>query len=132
MDIHEEEIRKFKAILDFLKRLAENGVTPLIEKQILLMLDDCLPFFSHLTMSHVFPKIHRITVNRNVLGSNKRICDINLLKYPPADKVSKYGRCNLPNQSVLYGSMFNLTSINEIRPKVGDLVTRSIWKITAL
>ncbi|MBX7206103.1 MAG: hypothetical protein K1X81_11835 [Bacteroidia bacterium] len=129
IDISEKEVRKFKAILDYLKRLADDGVTPLIEKQILLMLDDCLPFFSHLTMEHIFPQLHRITINRNVLGSNKRIWDIAHLKYPPPDRVTKYGRCNLPKQSAFYGAMFDMTCINELRPKVGDLVTHSVWRI---
>lgn len=129
MDISESEIRKFNAILDYLKRLSEDGVNSLIEKQILLMLDDCLPFFAYLTMEDVFPELHRLTINKNVTGANKRIWDVNLLKYPPKEKVDKYGRCNLPRQSVLYSSMVNMTSINEMRPKVGDLITNSVWKI---
>lgn len=129
IDISENEVKKITAILDYLNRLAEDGVTPLLEKQILLMLEDCLPFFAHLTMEHVFPKIHRITINKNVVGTNKRIWNIDQLKYPPADKVTKYGRCNLPQQSVFYGAMYDMTCINELRPKVGDLVTHSVWNI---
>jgi hypothetical protein len=129
IDISENEVKRITAILDYLKHLAEDGVTPLLEKQILLMLDDCITFFAHLTMQHVFPQLHRITINRNVVKTNKRIWNIDQLKYPPADKVTKYGRCNLPKQSVFYGAMFDMTCINELRPKVGDLVTHSVWKI---
>lgn len=129
IDISEKEVKNFSAILHYLKLLAEDGVNSLIEKQILLMLDDCLPFFAHLTMEHVFPQLHRITINRNVVGTNKRIWNIDQLKYPPADKVTKYGRCNFPKQSVFYGAMFDMTCINELRPKVGDLVTHSVWKV---
>lgn len=128
-DTPKDDVKKFQKLLDYFKQLAEDGVTPLIEKQLLLMLDTSVPFFSNLVMRDVFPEIHRLTINKRVLGKNKRIRDINFLKYPPADKVTKYGRCNYPKQSVLYASFIKMTAMNEIQPRVGDLVTESIWRV---
>ncbi|MFC4875063.1 hypothetical protein [Negadavirga shengliensis] len=128
-DISKKEVENFRKLLEYLKRLSEDGVTPLIEKQLLLMLDNSIPFFSHLVMTDIFPEIHRLTINKRVLGTNKRIREIKYLKYPPADKVSKYGRCNFPKQSVLYASFIHMTAMNETRPRIGDLVTQSVWRV---
>ncbi|MEO8933842.1 MAG: hypothetical protein ABI295_05995 [Xanthomarina sp.] len=124
----QQDVTNFKNLLVYLKRLSEDGVNSLIEKQLLLMLDSCIPFFSHLIMKDVFPEIHRLTINKNVLGANKRIREIKYLKYPPAEKVSKYGRCNLPKQSIFYGSFLSFTSMNEMKPQTGDLITESVWR----
>ncbi len=128
-DIKEIDVKNFEALLDYFKRLLEDGVNSLIEKQLLLMLDYSIPFFSNLVLSAVFGELSRITINRNVVGSNKRIHDIKLLKYPPASKVTKYGRCNLPGQSVLYASFLSFTALNEMKPKVGDLITETTWRV---
>lgn len=128
-DISEDEVKKFQGLVEYLKRLADDGITPLIERQVLAMLDNATPFFTHLVMVDTFHEFHRITINKNVLGENKRIRDIQYLKYPPADKISRYGRCNLPRQSVLYGSFMYLTTLSELKPRVGDLITHSIWRV---
>lgn len=128
-DINEVEVKNFKALLDYFKQLSGDGVNTLIEKQLLLMLDFSIPFFSNLVLSDVFEEINRITINKNVVGANKRIHDIDFLKYPPANKVSKYGRCNLPGQSVFYSSFFSITALNEMKPKIGDLITQTTWRV---
>ena len=128
-DIKKEDVENFKKLLEFFKQLSEDGVSSLIEKQLLQLLENSVTFFSNLVMEEVFPEIHRLTINKRVLGDNKRIRDIKFLKYPPADKISRYGRCNCPKQSVLYSSLMGFTTMNEIRPSVGDLVTDSIWKV---
>lgn len=125
----EEQSKNFKELLDLLKKLSEDGVTPLIEKQTLLMLDHSLEFFSHLILESTFPQITRLTINRNVIGQNKRIDNIKYLKYPPRDKVKTYGRCNFPGQSILYGCFSITTAINELKPKVGDIITESTWTV---
>lgn len=127
-DISQEELDRFRHLLNYFKRLSEDGVTPLIEKQLLAMLDFSVPFFSNLVMQDRFPEIHRLTVNRRVVGVNKRIRDIKQLKYPPADKVTKYGRCNLPSQSVLYASFGPMIAISEVKPRIGDLITETTWR----
>ena len=128
-NIKNEDLDNLKSILNYLKQLSDDGVSPLIEKQILFLLDNLVPFFSNLVMTGIFPEIHRLTINERVLGENKRIRDFKYLKYPPANKVSYYGRCNYPQQSILYSSMFHVTTINEIQPRVGDLMTASIWRV---
>jgi hypothetical protein len=129
-DITRDEVEKFKKLLDYFKQLAEDGVTTLIEKQLLLMLDHAVPFFSHLVMTDIFPEIHRQTVNKRVLeGANKRIWNIKELKYPPKEKVKKYGRCNYRNQSILYSSFSSFTANNESQPRVGDIITETVWHV---
>ncbi len=128
-DTSKDEIEKFRKLLDYIKRLSEDGVTPLIEKQLLLMLNNSIQFFSHLILTDVFPEIHRLTINKRVIGSNNRIREINHLRYPPACKVSKYGRCNFPKQSVLYASFLHMTAMNETQPHIGDLITESVWRV---
>jgi len=128
-DIKENDLENFKRLLEYLKQLAEDGVTPLIEKQLLLMLDNTIPFFANLVLTEDFYELKRITINENVIGSNKRIYEIKYLKYPPSEKVKKYGRCNLPNQSIFYGSFLSMTALNEMRPKKGQLITESTWRL---
>ena len=128
-EITKDEVENFRKLLDYFRQLSEDGVTPLIEKQLLLMLDNSIPFFSHLIITDVFPEIYRLTINKRVVDSNKRIREIKHLKYPPADKVSKYGRCNFPKQSVLYASLLNMTAMNETQPRIGDLITESVWRV---
>ncbi len=127
-NINNEEVKRFKVLLAYLKQLAKDGVTPLIEKQLLLLLDNLIPFFSHFILTKEFYEIKRVTINKRVVGSNKRITEIKHLKYPPAELVEKYGRCNFPKESVLYASFFDLTILNELKPDVGDLVTFSTWR----
>ena len=103
-DIEAKDLQNFKVLLEFLKQLAEDGVTSSIEKHLLSMMDNTIPFFANLVMTEDFYELKRITINKNVIGSNKRIYEIKYLKYPPAEKVTKYGRCNLPGQSIFYGS----------------------------
>ena len=38
-----------------------------------------------------FPELQRLTINKNVLGKNRRIKEIKYLKYPPKELVKKYG-----------------------------------------
>jgi hypothetical protein len=45
------------------------------------------------------------------------------------EKLNRYGRANLKNQSVLYASFILPTLIKETNPDVGDLVTISRWKL---
>lgn len=129
-DVSETEVKNFKALLDYLKKLSEDGVTSLIEKQVKWMLDNSLDFFSHLVLEDSFPEITRLTINKKVLnGKNKRIKEIKYLKYPPADKVKTYGRCNQPGQSVLYSAFSEMTVLNELQPRKGDLITTSKWRL---
>ncbi len=70
-----------------------------------------------------------LTPNRSVLDSlhNRRIDQLALLKYPPAEKAG-YGRANLPGRSVLYGSFSRISPKLETKPVAGDLVTLTRWQ----
>ncbi|MFW5983139.1 MAG: hypothetical protein ACOCQ4_01465 [bacterium] len=125
----EREISNFNLLLNTFNHFSEFGINEATENWILSVLDSSMPFFTHLINFYQFESLERITINNRILGSNKRIKDIKLLKYPPADKVKKYGRCNLPKQSVFYGSTMFMTAMNEMKPRVGDLITKSIWKL---
>jgi hypothetical protein len=127
-DIDKAEVENFRKLLNYLKILASDGVTPLIEKQVITMLGYSLKFFSHLVMESYFPKINRLTINKNLFRENRRINEIKFLKYPPKEIVTKYGRCNKPNESVLYAGFDDVTILNELKPEVGDLITKSVWK----
>lgn len=124
-----QEISNFNLLLNTLNKFSEVGINEASEKWILSILDNSLPFFTHLTNKYQFDTLERITINNRILGSNKRIREIKFLKYPPSEKVTKYGRCNLPKQSVFYGSTMFMTAMSEMKPRVGDLITKSIWKL---
>ena len=124
------DVYRLRTLIQYYSSLGAGGVSAGNEKQILASLKNTLPFFTHLTKAAIFGDLYRITVNKRIFGGkNKRINDIMLLKYPPAEKVTKYGRCNMPGQSVLYASFIELISLGEIRPERGDLITRSHWKV---
>jgi hypothetical protein len=126
-DTTEEDAKRFEGLLSFLTRLATDGVTPLIEKQVITMLDQSLPFFAHLLYKDSFTELTRLSINKKILGKNQRIKDIKYLRYPPADKVAAYGRCNLRGQSALYATFNLLTAFGEMKPALGDLITISNW-----
>jgi hypothetical protein len=111
-----------------LEQISRNEITSGREKEIVKLLDCLFTNFFYLRHEYLFEEIYRITINKNILKSNRRIKDIGHLKYPP-DKtyVTKYGRCNLPGQPIFYGSLMRMTSLNELKPKVGDLITESTW-----
>lgn len=72
----------------------------------------------------------RVTLNRNISKvGNRMITEIKYLKYPPPESITKFGRCNLIGQSMLYGSFNMVTASKEMRPEIGDLVTISTWKL---
>jgi hypothetical protein len=127
MDVTKQEVIQFKNLLNYYKLLADGGINGVIEKWLIQSLDYSVNFFANLTNTRTFEEIKRVTINRNILGSNKRIKDIEFLKYPPAEKVTKYGRCNLPGSSVFYGTFSMLHALKELKPRVGDLITISTW-----
>ncbi len=130
-EINEEDLKGLKNTIEYYRHFTREGITSsLMEKQLLEMLNrpkSFLPFFP-LQIGENRQEVYRLTVNKKILGSNKRIRNLRDLKYPPKDKVTKYGRCNIPLQSVLYGTFDHITMVNEVLPKPGSLVTVSHWK----
>ncbi|PKQ60298.1 hypothetical protein BZG01_21130 [Labilibaculum manganireducens] len=76
------------------------------------------------------PRIERLTINRTLEDNNNTtINEIKHLKYPPKEKVNKPNRANFKGQSVLYATLHKPTALLENFPKVGDLVTTSVWEL---
>ena len=92
-------------------------------------LDHSLPFFSAPVFEdQLGPNLIRVTVNKYLpKNNNERIKEINFLKYPPVQAVTKYGRANLVGQSVFYGAFDPVTPLSEMKPLKGDLITVSTW-----
>lgn len=124
-DIH---VNTFKSLLAHVKAMVNTELDETKADYIIKILNDLIEFKSFIVAELEFPEIDRLTINRNILGTNSRINNINFLKYPPKELVKSYGRCNLPNQSVLYASFGQLMIMSEMRPKVGDLISISTWK----
>lgn len=122
------ELNSVNGLLNSLNEIGKFEVTEKVEAFIIEALTGLMPFSTHLVAHYNFEKIERITINRNILKTNKRIRNIDYLKYPPKEFVKSYGRCNLRNQSVFYGANLITTALSEMRPKVGDLVTKSVWQ----
>lgn len=73
-------------------------------------------------------RLERLTINERLpSSSNNRFDDIRYLKYPPPDCIKKYGRCNVINQSILYGAFHFSTALNEMKPEIGKGITHSKW-----
>lgn len=121
------EINNFRKMLEYFRELSKGGVSGVIEDWLLNMLELTIPFQANFWFTENFSGFERITINKRVIGENNRIKYIKHLKYPPQKSVKKYGRCNLPRESVLYGTFNFMTAIVEMKPDRGDLITRSIW-----
>lgn len=127
-DLSQFELNTVNGILNSLNEIGKFEVTEKTEAFIIEALNELMLFSTHLVAHYDFEKIERITINRKILKNNKRIRNIDFLKYPPKEYVKSYGRCNLINQSVFYGATLITTALSEMRPKVGDLITKSIWR----
>lgn len=126
-DISDNAVKEFKNLLDSFSKFTTGGINSTEEKYLIQMLDRTIKFYFYLADELIFDRIERITINKRIHGSNKRISTIAHLKYPPKEIVTKYGRCNLPKQSVFYGTFSMMTALNEMKPEYGDLITRSFW-----
>lgn len=86
-------------------------------------------FYSPMTQDLILQPLKRVTINKYLFeGNNKRIFEIDKLKYPPSCKVKKNGRANYIGQSILYATFNPVTAIKEMKPDENDLVTISTWK----
>jgi len=129
-NLTQSELNSLNQLLNSLNEIGRYEILEKSEVFIIKALEELLPFVTHLVAYYKFPKIERVTINKRILKSNKRIRNIDFLKYPPKEYVTNYGRCNLKEQSIFYGAPLITTALSEMRPKVGDLITKSIWKNT--
>lgn len=128
-ELTQQELNQFNLMLNTFNIISQSPINEASEKWLLDNLPKSLPLFAHLINRYTFPTIQRITINKNILQTNKRISDISHLKHPPENLVKKYGRCNLKKQSVLYAAPIIMTALSEMKPKKGDLITKSTWKL---
>ncbi|MDB5211840.1 MAG: hypothetical protein JWQ30_2667, partial [Sediminibacterium sp.] len=100
-------------------------IKPILE---ILIMNFPLPMYKFIPA-----QLDRLTINIKIPPyTNDRINEIKYLKYPENKYVTKYGRCNVIDNSVLYGG-FNLHAIfNEMRPDLGINITTSQWKVKEL
>ena len=118
-----------KTVLNSFRPFLQKGsISEATAKCLHQNIDKAIPFFSSPIFEMKFPPLQRVTINKNLFGNNERINEVKYLKYPPADKVSKFGRANLIGQSVFYCTTNPITAMNEMKPQLGDLITTSIWK----
>jgi len=119
-----------KSVLNsFRPFLVKGSINEATAKGLHETLEKEMPFFGSPIFDMKFPELKRVTINKNLfVGSNKRITEVKFLKYPPEDKISKYGRANLIGQSVFYCTSNQITAMNEMQPQIGDLITTSTWK----
>lgn len=76
------------------------------------------------------PEFLRLTINRTLPnGKNERLSDVKWLYPRDPATVNEYGRMNLKKETIFYGSSILPTLINEVKPKIGDVVTLSEWSI---
>lgn len=129
MIVDTKDINNLKYLFEYIKVLDKDGFSIHNVQKIKELLEYSRPHFRHLILEGSFPELVRLSINQDILGENRRIKNISYLKYPPADKVSRFGRCNLPEQSVLYAGFMRPTILNELKPKTGTLITSSTWKI---
>lgn len=75
-------------------------------------------------------RLVRISVNNNILKGEKLsyLTDISQLLAPPID-LCNYGRCNLPQKQVLYCGINEAEAYWEMKPKKGDVITLSHFKL---
>lgn len=70
----------------------------------------------------------RISSNTNILGKDLNfITDIDHLLSPPSH-LSKFNRCNLPGEEVIYCATDETTAYWETKPKKGDVISISLFK----
>ncbi len=72
----------------------------------------------------------RAVINSSVVGEKKSLSKKRHLSYPPlhiVKQLGKFNRCNSPDKTILYSSESIDTALNELKPKVGELVSVGVW-----
>lgn len=128
-EISAELFEKSMAELRVLHDISKIEISPHHENTVIALIQKLFDAIPYVVTEQEYEKLIRISINRDVAGSNRRLTNISQLKYPPKHKVKKYGRCNIPEESIFYCSMIGLTSIKELKPKVGDLITETTWEL---
>ncbi len=134
-DIRTETYNSLEGVkekLNYLRSFREKGLQYLSEKKLEEFKLETKIFLNVIftLFADTYPtKLFRVTKNKQLCnGKNQKLQKISQLIGPPINK-SYYGRCNLPGESVFYAALDFNTAIWETKPKVGDYITVSEWKI---
>lgn len=77
-------------------------------------------------------RLVRISINNSILGSQGKelsyLTNISELLAPPIE-FTKYGRCNIPKQQVLYCATSEAGAYWETKPRNGDVITLSHFEL---
>lgn len=88
-------------------------------------------YFALITNDLLIFQTYRLIINENILKKKEKIRDKKYLTYPSIElvkEISKYNRANTPNTNVFYSSESIDTTLLEMKPKIGDLVTIGVWE----
>lgn len=66
---------------------------------------------------------------RGIVYNDTKPKSVNDLKYPPANRVHSYQRCNPPQSPIFYCSPDDTIPLYELEVKVGDTVYLANWKV---
>lgn len=132
-DITEKELEIMNSLINFYgilyNKLADLDFANFTNKDFISFKNYIFYAFNYLILLSngvTFSQVYRVVINRD----KKSITKKSLLTYPPlhiVKKINKFNRGNTPETNVFYCSETINTAINELKPKVGDMVTISIW-----
>lgn len=128
-----QEISEFELFLnlknlDILRELSQKEINEANVQLIINLLDQLLIYFPYGKHNYSYKYLFRLVINKRIVNDNVRLMKIINLKYPPnKEQVKRYGRCNLPQQSILYASLQSMTALDEMKPQAGDLITETVW-----
>ena len=131
--INLNSIESIKEKLDYYRSLF-GKIQDLTEEDFEKLKIDIKTFFNlkstHFT-NEAPENLVRISNNTNILNSQGIelgcFTEIDQILAPPI-KFCNFGRCNLPNQQVLYCALDPASAYWETKPKKGDVITLSYWK----
>ena len=75
--------------------------------------------------------MYRVVVNESVQNSTDIITHKKYLTYPPIHvvrRMNKLNRANTPKNTVFYASESIDSALNELKPRIGDVVTVGVWR----
>lgn len=119
--------------LDYYRQLSATGLSKLCDSDYLALQIDAHRFFNYIPgfYADTYPtKIWRVSFNKRINGAPRaKLTKVTQLIGPPLGGSSKFGRGNLPGESVFYGALDPITALWETRPQKGDYITMSEWSI---
>jgi hypothetical protein len=129
-----EPLEKIKEKLDYFRGYF-NKIQDLDDNEFERLKSEISTFFTLKVGSHTDkpPKrLVRISSNNRILeAQNKELCyltDISQLLAPPI-QYCNFGRCNIPNQQVLYCATSEAGAYWETKPKKGEVITISHYEL---